>query len=114
MKGFGLAYLLQSFCGVIADKKYQLADWRQRPLPQEMVPQEKLRLKKEKEKLVVLFDKTKGQLSNEEFVQRAPQALVDKLQLQLKATEKELKEIEEKIIKSNLDKDKSSKINDIN
>ena len=67
------------------------------PLPQEMVPQEKLRLKKEKEKLVVLFDKTKGQLSNEEFVQRAPQALVDKLQLQLKATEKELKEIEEKL-----------------
>jgi len=27
-QGFGLAYLLQNYCGVIADKKYQLADWR--------------------------------------------------------------------------------------
>jgi exosome complex exonuclease RRP6 len=36
-KGFGLAYLLQSYCGVLADKKYQLAEWRQRPIPQEMV-----------------------------------------------------------------------------
>ncbi|KAL3683440.1 hypothetical protein R1sor_001462 [Riccia sorocarpa] len=33
----GLAYLLEHFCGVIADKRYQLADWRIRPLPAEMV-----------------------------------------------------------------------------
>jgi exosome complex exonuclease RRP6 len=36
-KSFGLAHLLQSYCGVIADKKYQLADWRKRPLPAEMM-----------------------------------------------------------------------------
>ena len=36
-KGFGLAFLLQSYCGVLADKKYQLADWRLRPLSKEML-----------------------------------------------------------------------------
>lgn len=37
LKSFGLAHLLQTYCGVLADKKYQLADWRQRPLPAEML-----------------------------------------------------------------------------
>lgn len=36
-KSFGLAFLMQTHCGVIADKKYQLADWRMRPLTQEML-----------------------------------------------------------------------------
>ncbi|KAI7869011.1 ribonuclease H-like domain-containing protein [Spinellus fusiger] len=33
----GLAYLLKKYCSVDADKKYQLADWRIRPLPEEML-----------------------------------------------------------------------------
>ena len=33
---FSLAFLLQKFCDVAADKQYQLADWRIRPLPAEM------------------------------------------------------------------------------
>jgi exosome complex exonuclease RRP6 len=37
LKSFGLAFLLQSYCGVLADKKYQLADWRIRPLTSEMM-----------------------------------------------------------------------------
>ncbi|XP_063224220.1 exosome complex component 10 homolog [Bacillus rossius redtenbacheri] len=32
-----LAYLLLKYCAVTADKKYQLADWRIRPLPKELV-----------------------------------------------------------------------------
>jgi exosome complex exonuclease RRP6 len=32
-----LAYLLSLFCGVAADKQYQLADWRVRPLSKEML-----------------------------------------------------------------------------
>lgn len=32
-----LAYLLKTYCNFDADKKYQLADWRIRPLPQEML-----------------------------------------------------------------------------
>lgn len=35
-RSFGLAFLLQHYCQVLADKKYQLADWRVRPLPEEM------------------------------------------------------------------------------
>lgn len=31
------AFLLYHYCGVKADKQYQLADWRIRPLPEEMV-----------------------------------------------------------------------------
>ncbi|KAK0554442.1 exosome nuclease subunit [Tilletia horrida] len=33
----GLAYLLERFCAFHADKRYQLADWRIRPLPKEML-----------------------------------------------------------------------------
>lgn len=35
--GFSLANLVSHFCGVKLDKKYQTADWRERPLPQEML-----------------------------------------------------------------------------
>ncbi|XP_064599429.1 exosome complex component 10-like [Liolophura sinensis] len=34
---FSLAHLLQMYCQVNADKQYQLADWRIRPLPAEMM-----------------------------------------------------------------------------
>lgn len=36
LPSFALKYLLQLYCNVEADKRYQLADWRIRPLPQEM------------------------------------------------------------------------------
>ncbi|XP_074594255.1 exosome component Rrp6 [Brevipalpus obovatus] len=32
-----LAFLLKHYCGLIVDKKFQLADWRIRPLPSEML-----------------------------------------------------------------------------
>lgn len=32
-----LAYLLQSYCGIVANKIFQRADWRLRPLPEEMI-----------------------------------------------------------------------------
>jgi exosome complex exonuclease RRP6 len=34
---YALAYLLKQYCSVTADKKYQLADWRVRPIPTEML-----------------------------------------------------------------------------
>ncbi|KAM7505125.1 hypothetical protein LguiB_004029 [Lonicera macranthoides] len=37
MERNSLEYLLQHFCGVTANKEYQNADWRLRPLPAEMV-----------------------------------------------------------------------------
>ncbi|XP_073149727.1 LOW QUALITY PROTEIN: protein RRP6-like 2 [Henckelia pumila] len=37
MERNSLEYLLNHFCGVAANKEYQNADWRLRPLPQEMI-----------------------------------------------------------------------------
>jgi exosome complex exonuclease RRP6 len=37
LEGFGLAFLLQHFLDIHPDKRYQLADWRIRPLPSEMI-----------------------------------------------------------------------------
>ncbi|KAJ2614825.1 exosome nuclease subunit [Coemansia sp. RSA 1365] len=37
MSHHSLAHLLRTYCGVDVDKKYQLADWRLRPLPTEMM-----------------------------------------------------------------------------
>nr|GMC92161.1 protein RRP6-like 2 [Ipomoea batatas]GMC93851.1 protein RRP6-like 2 [Ipomoea batatas] len=37
MEKNSLAYLLQHFCGIMAKKEYQSADWRLRPLPDEML-----------------------------------------------------------------------------
>jgi ribonuclease D len=34
---FSLSYLLQKFCNITAQKHYQLADWRQRPLDEAMI-----------------------------------------------------------------------------
>ncbi|KAK3105991.1 hypothetical protein FSP39_010385 [Pinctada imbricata] len=34
---FSLAYLMDHYCGVNPNKQYQLADWRIRPLPQELI-----------------------------------------------------------------------------
>ncbi|GKF13521.1 RRP6-like protein 3 isoform X1, partial [Tanacetum coccineum] len=32
-----LAYLLETYCGVTTNKFYQCKDWRQRPLPKDML-----------------------------------------------------------------------------
>ncbi|KAL6507822.1 hypothetical protein OROGR_024017 [Orobanche gracilis] len=37
MEKFSLEHLLNHFCGVTANKEYQNADWRIRPLPREMI-----------------------------------------------------------------------------
>lgn len=34
---FSLAHLLKSYCSIDADKQFQLADWRMRPLPEQLV-----------------------------------------------------------------------------
>lgn len=37
LEGKGLKFLLEKYVGVEADKKYQLEDWRWRPLPEDML-----------------------------------------------------------------------------
>ncbi|KAJ8021610.1 Exosome component 10 [Holothuria leucospilota] len=55
-----LAYLLKYYCKVEADKKYQLADWRIRPLPDEM----KLYAREDTHYLLYIYNKMKEELIN--------------------------------------------------
>ena len=54
-----LAYLLDLFCGITADKQYQLADWRIRPLPKEM---EKYAIQ-DTHYLLYIYDRIKNELA---------------------------------------------------
>jgi valyl-tRNA synthetase len=69
------------------------------PLPEEMKEKEKLRLVKEKERLIAQQNTLRGQLANVDFVQKAPPALVEKIKNNLlqaeKALEDTLKTLEE-------------------
>lgn len=67
------------------------------PLPQEMKEKEKGRLQKEQEKLLRDQTMTREKLSNQDFLAKAPKALIEKFQLQLDQSEKELEEIRKKL-----------------
>lgn len=67
------------------------------PIPEELLKQEVKRLEKEKERLSLNAEKIKTQLSNEEFVQKAPEQLIAKQKELLAQTEKELAETTFKI-----------------
>lgn len=67
------------------------------PLPHEMKEKELSRLAKEKEKLILQQNGIIQKLSSEEFVQKAPEALVEKYKTNLAQTEKELVEISKKL-----------------
>jgi valyl-tRNA synthetase len=67
------------------------------PLPEEMLKQEIQRLMKEKEKLLSSLEKLQFQLSNHEFVNKAPEQLIAKHQQQVVSGKIELEEIEQKL-----------------
>lgn len=56
--GRGLAYLLSTFAGFTADKQYQLADWRMRPLPKEML----YYARSDTHYLLYIYDKVRNEL----------------------------------------------------
>ncbi|HEY5260440.1 MAG TPA: hypothetical protein VIJ46_07310, partial [Rhabdochlamydiaceae bacterium] len=62
------------------------------PLPQEMREREKVRLVKEKDKLINEQNSLRTQLSNEAFLQKAPPQLVEKMKASLTQSEKALGE----------------------
>lgn len=69
------------------------------PLPAELIKQEKERLNKEIEKLDLTLLKLRSQLANEDFVIKAPPALIDKQRQQLLQGEQEREEMLSKIKK---------------
>lgn len=67
------------------------------PLPEEIREKEKARLYKEQEKLILQQNTARQQLSNPDFVSKAPSALVEKLKVTLSRTDKELIEISKRL-----------------
>ncbi len=66
------------------------------PLPEEMKEKERIRLVKEEEKWIAQQNTLRQQLSNQEFLQKAPPQLVDKLKQNLLQSERTLSEIMQK------------------
>jgi len=60
------------------------------PLPQELLEKEKIRLIKERDRLIAQENQLRTQLSNEEFIAKAPAPLIDKLKLNLINVEEQL------------------------
>jgi valyl-tRNA synthetase len=67
------------------------------PLPEEYKEKEKLRLVKEKEKIIGEQNRLRTQLANTDFINKAPTALVEKLKNALQHAEKELFETMKKL-----------------
>lgn len=55
---YSLAHLLKSYCGIEADKQFQLADWRMRPLPEQLVNYARA----DTHSLLFIYDKMRNQL----------------------------------------------------
>lgn len=72
------------------------------PLPETMKAKENKRLEKECGKLQQSLEKIQKQLSNENFLERAPKTLVEQQRSILNKTQKELEEIQEKLEKLRL------------
>ena len=67
------------------------------PLPQEFKEKEKVRLVKERDKYIVQQNNLRQQLSNSEFLEKAPPQLIEKIKNTLVQTEKELTETMRKL-----------------
>lgn len=69
------------------------------PIPEELKTQERARLVKELEKSQKLLDGTQEKLSNQSFREKAPQAVVEKLEHTAKQTQHQIEEIQRKLAK---------------
>ncbi|KAH6573254.1 hypothetical protein BASA50_009528 [Batrachochytrium salamandrivorans] len=58
LEGHSLAFLLKYYCDVDTDKRYQLADWRVRPIPQEMM----LYARTDTHYLLYIFDRMRNEM----------------------------------------------------
>jgi valyl-tRNA synthetase len=67
------------------------------PLPEEMLKNEMSRLTKEHNKLEYHLEKMRAQLASEDFVSKAPAALIEQHRNNLAQTEKELEEVAKKL-----------------
>ena len=79
MPSFGLQYLLKHYCGVDVDKRFQLSDWRVRPIPADML----MYARQDTHYLLYVFDRMRNELVEKSrlmpsaTVHDAPAKLVD-------------------------------------
>ena len=71
------------------------------PMPESMKEKERLRLEKEREKLLKSIEGTKAKLANPEFCSKAPKEVVEKLQQGLDQSERQMREISLKLKEAN-------------
>jgi exosome complex exonuclease RRP6 len=64
LPSFAYAHLLHRYAGITADKRYQLADWRQRPLPDEL----KLYAVQDTHYLIQIYDRIKADLGTHDRI----------------------------------------------
>src|SRR5687767_6389538 len=86
MPQHSLSYLLKYYCNVDADKKYQLADWRLRPLTEDMINYARA----DTHYLLYIYDRMRNELiTNSDHVtfNRLKVALERSAQLSLKVYE---------------------------
>jgi valyl-tRNA synthetase len=81
-----------SSIGVVEDIKIII------PLPDEFREKEKVRLEKEREKLLKTLERARAQLQNQDFIARAPKSLVEKQRTILEQTESQLEQVKKKLI----------------
>lgn len=67
------------------------------PMPESLRQKERLRLEKEQEKVQKIIESTVIKLANEEFRSKAPKEVVEKLEQTLMQSEKQMREIREKL-----------------
>jgi len=68
------------------------------PLPEEFVSKEKQRLEKEKEKILKQIERVRIQLANKDFVERAPEELIETQKALLEKHETEAKALSKKLL----------------
>jgi valyl-tRNA synthetase len=90
---FAKSFTQPSFCAHATVKEIKII----LPLPEELKAKEKTRLHKEQEKLVAQQHSLRQKLSQQDFVEKAPKEIVDKLQAQVDQIETQLFEIAKKM-----------------
>ncbi|KAJ3061085.1 exosome nuclease subunit [Podochytrium sp. JEL0797] len=72
LEGHGLAFLLQYYCGVATDKKYQTADWRVRPLSKEMMKYARI----DTHYLLYIYDRMRNEILEKDLETKQPLRVV--------------------------------------
>ncbi|KAI9325632.1 ribonuclease H-like domain-containing protein [Obelidium mucronatum] len=72
LEAHGLAFLLKYYCGVDTNKKYQMADWRVRPIPKEMIKYARI----DTHYLLYIYDRMRNEVLEKDLDSKQPLRVV--------------------------------------